>query len=188
MNRSSVWMAAWSVNRTIPICLLGLLVANILLFLFLSYVMEGKASAVQARYIYLQAEERLSQRGGNDAGSDLVLYSRGLEDLKKFRLAIPAKSELSGLVDELFSLADKAGLTINSVQYEPEVKPEQKMLNYTIRYQVTGTYNQVKKMIHLIEQSKRLIAIDELTLGSARKDEAVNLALSLTTFFRTDSL
>ncbi|MBE0502233.1 MAG: type 4a pilus biogenesis protein PilO, partial [Desulfuromonadales bacterium] len=118
----------------------------------------------------------------------VIVYARGVEDLQKFRQAIPDKSELSGLVAELFSLADQAGLKINSVQYSSSKEPEQQLLRYEINYQVTGTYRQIKKMIHLIEQSQRILFIDRLSLGSGRADESVGLSLSLTTFFTMGEL
>ena len=186
MIREPAWKAVWRVNRIIPICLLGILVINVLILLFLNLRMEDKASRIQSEFIRLQAEERRTQTGRDDSASELVIYSRGLEDLQKFRQAIPDKSKLSGLVNELFSLADRAGLTIKSVNYNSDSDPKQKLLEYKITYQVAGNYNQIKKMIHMIEQSDRLIAIDELSLGSARKGESVSLSLVLTTFFRTD--
>ena len=38
----------------------------------------------------------------------------------------------------------------------------------------------------MIEQSGRLITIDELSLDSAKKGKSVSLSLALETFFRTD--
>ena len=186
MIREPVWKAVWKVNRLMPICLAGLFGVNILLLLFLTYSLEEQAAVVQADFIRLQAEERSTQSGRTDSESPVVIYTRGVEDLQKFRQAIPAKSELTGLIDELFALADRSGLRIDSVQYDSENDPDQQLLHYRINYKVTGTYKQIKKMIHMIEQSGRLISIDELSLDSARKSKNVSLSLALKTFFRTD--
>ena len=186
MIREPIWKAVWRVNRIVPLCLVGLVGINIILFAFLTYRLEGQASAIQTEFIRLQAEERRTQSGREDSESPVVIYTRGVADLQKFRQAIPAKSELSGLVDELFSLANRAGLKINSVQYDAKNDPKQELLLYKIKYQVTGTYKQIKKMVHMIEQSGRLITIDELSLDSAKKGKSVSLSLALETFFRTD--
>ena len=185
MIREPVWKAVWRVNRIIPVSLVGLLGLNLLLSLFLTYGLEEKATVIQAEVIRLQADERHTQGGRGDSESPVIIYTRGIEDLQRFRQAMPDKSELSGLVDELFSMADRAGLSIDSVQYNSRKESEQQLLRYVIDYQVTGTYKQIKKMIHLIEQSERIIFIDELSLGSARADKNVSLSLTLTTFFTT---
>lgn len=188
MIREPIWKAVWRVNRIIPLCLVALLILNLGFVFFLTYGPEKKAAFIQAELIRLQAEERKSQRGEGDSQAPVIVYARGVEDLQKFRQAIPDKSELSGLVAELFSLADQAGLKINSVQYSSSKEPEQQLLRYEINYQVTGTYRQIKKMIHLIEQSQRILFIDRLSLGSGRADESVGLSLSLTTFFTMGEL
>ena len=188
MIREPIWKAVWRVNRIIPLGLVGLIVVNVLLFAFLTYRLEVQASTIQTEFIRLQAEERRTQSGREDSESPVVIYTRGVADLQKFRQAIPAKSELSGLVAELFSLASHAGLKINSVQYDSTTDQEHELLHYKINYQVTGTYKQIKKMVHMIEQSGRLITIDKLSLDSAKKGKSVSLSLTLETFFRTDQV
>ena len=186
MIREPVWKAIWRVNRVIPLCLVGLFIFNIIVFLFLTYLLEDKASSKQAEFIRIQAEERRTQGDREDSDSPVVVYTRGNEDLQKFRQAIPLTSELSGLIDELFSLADRAGLKINNVQYNTKTDLEHMLLHYKINYQVTGTYKQIKKMVHLIEQSGRIISIEELSLNGSKEGQSVNLSLSLQTYFRTD--
>ena len=188
MIREPVWKAVWRVNRVIPMSLVGLFGVNLFFVLFMTYGLEDKAAVVQSEVIRLQAEERHTQSGYGDSESPVIIYTRGIEDLQKFRQAIPDQSKLSSLVDELFSLADRAGLSISSVQYNSIKEPEQQLLRYKINYRVVGTYKQIKKMVHLIEQSERIIFIDELSLGGASKDESVSLSLSLTTFFSTEQV
>lgn len=184
MIREPIWRAVWRVNRVVPTALLCLLIGNVAIYLFLAFGLEERVATAQSDYIRLQAEERRNQSGGADSELPLVIYTRGIEDLQKFRQAIPDKQKLSGLVGELFSLADRSGLKIDNVQYVSKKDPQRKLLQYKINYQVTGTYNQLKKMVHMIEQSERLVIIDELSLGSIRKDDRVSLSLTLTTFFR----
>ena len=186
MIREPVWKAVWRVNRVILLCLVGLFSLNIIIFLFLTYLLEDKALSKQAEFIRIQAEERRTQSDREDSDAPVVVYTRGNEDLHKFRQAIPLSSELSGLVDELFSLADRAGLKINSVQYDTKNDPDHMLLHYKINYQVTGTYKQIKKMVHMIEQSGRIISIEELSLNSSKEGQSVSLSLALQTYFRTD--
>jgi Tfp pilus assembly protein PilO len=188
MIREAVWQAVWRVNRIIPIGLVCLLILNLSVFLFLTYSMEKQAAQIQAEVLRLQADERRTQNERSQSESPVILYTQGVGDLQKFRQSIPDKSKLSGLVAELFSLAERAGLSIDSVQYQSKKEPEQQLLRYEINYQVTGSYEQIKKLIHLIEQSDRILFINELSLGSAREGTDVSLPLSLTTFFTTGQI
>lgn len=186
MRREPVWRAAWRVNRALPITLVVAVLLNVALFLFLHVVYEERASAVQKAFISLQAEERHAQGEGSDSELPQLVYTRSLSDLQTFRQAIPVEAELSGLVGELFTLAERAGMSIDRVRYNSTLLEDQDLLQYEIKYDVTGTYRQIKKMVHLIEQSGRIVAIDELSLGSRSTDKSVNMSLTLTTFFRTD--
>ena len=53
-----------------------------------------------------------------------------------------------------------------------------------LKFNVAGDYDQIKRFIHSLEQSTRLIAIKQVGLQSAN-DEGVNLRLNLETYFRT---
>jgi Tfp pilus assembly protein PilO len=183
MIREPIWKAVWKVNRIIPVSLVGLLVFNLIFTFYLTSYLEEKAAIVKSEVIRLQADERQALRGRGNSESPVIIYTRGIADLQKFRQTIPDKAKLSSLVDELFSLADRAGLSLDSVNYNSEKEPEQQLLNYKIDYKVTGTYKQIKKMIHLIEQSDRIIFIDKMSLGSVSSDKSVSLSLTLTTFF-----
>jgi type IV pilus assembly protein PilO len=184
MQRETVWQAAWRANRKLPLLLLGLLLLNLVAYFMPLQWLARDADETQREFIRLQSEERGPGRGGVLTPAEA--YARAVDDLQRFRAAIPDQKELSGLVDELFRLAERSGLTISRVQYSAKADIGQQLLHYEIRFEVSGSYDQVRKLVHAVEQSPRLLTIDALALGGGRSEGNVSLRLQLTTFFRTD--
>lgn len=186
MAREPVWKAVWRVDRKIPVILGVLLITNIGIYLVLTGMFEKKAEQLERRYIIQQSEVRQAEQGGQTTESPLIVYARGTKDLQTFRSQIPSNDKLTGLVDEIFTVARSAGLEIARISYHPKDLTEIRLLQYGLDFNVTGTYNQIKKFTHLIEQSGRLIIIDQMTLNTVKESARVNLKLKLTTYFRAD--
>ena len=86
-------------------------------------------------------------------------------------------------------LAAKNDLDINQVQYSPKLLPDQGLLAYSLEFSVTGSYGEIKHFIFGLEQSPRLISIDQLGLSAAARpgrQRQVALSLRLTTYFRSE--
>jgi len=184
MQRESILQAAWRTNRMVPAVLAGLLLLNLVIYFVPLRLLARQTEALQRDLIKLQSSERSQSRSSHLSPPEA--YAKGVKDMRRFMEAIPDQGELSGLVGEIFKLAENAGLTIDSVRYDSEVIKDLKLLRYKVSFQVGGNYTQVKKLVHLIEQSPRPMAIDELTLDGANKQDSVSMSLKMTTYFRTD--
>ena len=57
-------------------------------------------------------------------------------------------------------------------------------MRFELNFNVSGEYEQVKRFIHSLEQSSRLLAIKQIGLQGA-DDKAVSLRLNLETYFRS---
>ena len=110
MAREALWQAIWRVNRKLPIVLLVLFLLNISSYMVLTWFLEDKAENLERKYISQQSEVRKAEQGGRSAESPLVVYARGTKDLKTFREAIPSKAKLTGLIGEIFTMAETSGL------------------------------------------------------------------------------
>ena len=187
MARETTLQAIWRTNQKVPIVFIGLLLLNCVVFLYLTTFLEQEAKDLELRYINQQSEVRKAEQGGRSAESPLVVYARGVKDLQSFRAAIPLKNELTGLVGEIFTLAESSGLEIDKISYNPKHQEEMRLLQYSLDFVVTGDYNQIKKFTHKIEQSSRFVAIDGMGLNRATKGNVVSLKLKLSTYFRTDA-
>jgi len=186
MAKETILQAIWRINRKLPVILMVLIVGNLLFFLFLTQYLEPEISLLERRFISQQSEVREAEQGGRSAESPLVIYARGIKDLQAFRKAIPSKSDLTGLVGEVFNLAESSGLVIDRISYDPNQMEELALLQYGLNFVVSGNYNQIKKFTHKIEQSKRILSIDQMKLNQGTKEKDIRLSLELTTYFKAD--
>ncbi len=188
MAREAIWQAVWRIDKKGPVALAVLCLLNFIAYFLLTGFVEPQAEDLERKYISQQSEVRKAEQGGRSSESPLVVYARGTSDLQTFRNAIPAKRELTGMIGEIFNLAETSGLKIEKITYHPKHLDTMHLLQYGLDFNVTGSYNQVKKFTHKIEQSDRLLTIDKMALNTGRQGEGVNLVLKLTTFFKAESL
>ncbi|ABA87396.1 type II secretion system protein PulO, putative [Syntrophotalea carbinolica DSM 2380] len=117
-------------------------------------------------------------------GSKEAAYARNARDLRAFHSAIPDQTELPALIEELFSYAAKLNISIERVTYHPYVLEGHGLLQYDLNFQLEGSYDQIKHMIFLLENSHRIIAINKLGFHRrAAGSGNVVLGLDLETYF-----
>jgi type IV pilus assembly protein PilO len=179
MDRESILLIAWRLNRVLPLLVGALLLLNVVAYLALNYLASPRRDVLEKQLADLQADA--------DAKTPAEIYRRGEADLQNFRAVIPLKGEFPALLGEIFSLAGQAGLTIDQISYQPKEEEGQGLLRYGLAFSVHGDYSQVKRFIYSLEQSERLIVIDGLALSGGREsgEAMVELRLQLATFFRT---
>jgi type IV pilus assembly protein PilO len=185
MERESFLRLAWRMNRFFPPLIAGLILLNAAAYLLLGYVVTPQRDALEKELMDLQVRTRQSRLAEAATKTPAAIYRRGEADLLKFRETIPAKNEFPALLGEVFFLADQAGLAIDQVSYQPKEVEGQGLLRYGLAFSVRGNYGQVKRFIHSLEQSERLMIIDGLTLSGGREsgEAKVELRLQLATFF-----
>ena len=186
MTRESLLKAVWRSHRSLVGAVAALILANLLVLVLYQTWLAPRTYALQREF--LQSQERLRdlRRREGTAGTLRSGLDAVEADLKRFREAIPSRLEFTELVGEIFDLAGAAGLVIEAIGYQPEPLPEAGLLQYTLNFSVTGSYEQVKQFIHALEQSERLVGVERIALsGGEPTEDEVNLRLRLTTYFRT---
>ncbi|MBE0596298.1 MAG: type 4a pilus biogenesis protein PilO [Desulfuromonadales bacterium] len=180
--------AAWRVNRPLPLAALLLLLCNLGLFAWIFFGLSPQANDLERRLLDRQALARKSVEEREQILTPRKRYRQIEADLQAFRQAIPARNELTGLLKEIFTLAGNAGLNIERISYDPKQVEENQLLRYGLVFSVGGEYGQIKKFIYLLEQSTRIIAIEEIALSSNDSDAGagVKLNIRLATYFRLD--
>lgn len=184
MNRKPFLMAVWSAHRFILIGLGGLLVLNILLFSLLYF---GVAPALSRSERDLSSLQQQLRR--NNAVAPQQAYEQGTKDYARFRTLLPSLHNFSELIGELYTLANNCNLEISQIGYSQKALPESGILSYALKFSITGTYDELKRFIYGLEESKRLIVIEQVALNAARGEEGaefVTLNLYLTTYFATE--
>lgn len=187
MVRESLWEAIWRINRVLPAVIGILLLLNLAAAGVAIWYVGPQLATLENDFLRAQQNYRDARKSGEVDESPQGLFRRGLADLQTLSAAIPDRTEFTGLISDLFAMAGQSRLDIDRVNYAPApVKGEEELLSYTLSFNVSGDYGQVKKFIYLIEHSPRLVAIEELTLNSSegQRPGQINLGLRLTTYFR----
>jgi type IV pilus assembly protein PilO len=173
----------WGTHRGSLLFLGALLTLNVLLFVALSQFVVPKVVEEETRYLKRQTEVRqLLRNQGGHAETPEQLYVLASQDVSKFEQSIPEYRSFTTLIEELLVLSNRARLNITQISYSSEEVKKSPLLKFKLNFNVAGNYEQVKKFIHSLEQSSRLISIKEISLQSVEGD-AVKLGLSLETLF-----
>ncbi|MHB1397591.1 MAG: type 4a pilus biogenesis protein PilO [Trichloromonadaceae bacterium] len=189
MARESLLVAAWHFNRKYPLIILGLLLLNLTVYFLMVYWVTPWVGGLERRFIEQQAQVRQTQQGLAALATPQTIFRRGQSDLQSFRDQVPLRSEFPALMSDLYLLAREAGLDIERITYDPKIPTEAELLRYGLVFAVAGDYGQVKRFVHSLEQSSRLIAIEEIALSAGENEQgqsSVLLRLRLSTYFKAD--
>lgn len=184
MNRKSLLVAVWSTHRFLLIGLGGLFGLNILLFSLLYFGVAPKLSQTERELALLQQQSRRS-----DMIAPQQAYEQGVKDYARFRTLLPSLRNFSELIGDLYALAEKCNLEISQIGYAQKELSGTSLVAYALKFSLTGTYDELKRFIFGLEESKRLVVIEQMTLNAAKGEEGatlVSLSLSLTTYFSTE--
>ncbi len=188
MSRNSFVEVLWTQNRAAFVLLLVLLLGCCTFWLLQDYKIVPQIIRLRAQQDQLQQQLQQRELQVTTTGMPMSTAERIDKDLRRFRELIPAKQQFSGFIGELFSWAEQAELDIDQVSYQPELVAELGMLGYGLNFSVTGTYEQLKRFIHLLENSSRILIIENIALTGANSpdegDSVVSLQIQLRTYFQ----
>ena len=174
----------WQSHRPALILLGVLLVLNLLFFAVLEQFVAPRVAEQTSRFLTRQAEVRQLLHNQGGANTPEQAYHLAVEDLEKFRQIIPDYQEFTGLIEELLVLSSRAGMNITKIAYNSSQLKESELLQLDLKFNVAGDYDQIKRFIHSLEQSTRLITIKQIGLQGTN-DEGIKLRLDLETYFRS---
>jgi type IV pilus assembly protein PilO len=175
----------WKSHRSLLILLGVLAILNLLTYVALVQFVAPRIAEQESTFLKRQTEvRRLLRNQGGPTNTPEQTYLMAVQDLAKFRQAIPDYREFTGLIEELLVLSSRSHLNITQIGYNSTQLEESALLKFELNFNVAGDYDQIKRFIHSLEQSTRLIAIKQIGLEGA-DDKSVNLRLKLETFFRS---
>lgn len=187
MQLRAFYSQLWMSQRSAILLLTLLIVANLVLLVVLEQWLVPQVADRESSFLRRQAEVRqlLRQHGGEQATPEQQ-YELAYQDLVKFQQSLPEYRDFTALIEELEVLSGRAGLNIAQISYEAKELQPSSMLQVNLSFNVLGSYTQTKKFIHSLEQSVRLITIEQISLRGVN-DDGVNLRLNLETFFWSGS-
>jgi Tfp pilus assembly protein PilO len=185
----------WREKRTLLIALGLLLAANA--FYFLTYgvqyqsrldTLEDRLSAAEQRLELARAERRKAERnleGYRQVERDVNVIFDDYWSTEEARL--------TAMIAEVKRLAVASSMVPASITFDKVVSAAPNARRDTrigatevgMSFMVQGTYEQVRRLVNLMELSQQFVIIDRITLGSADVN-VLTLNLHVKTLFRDD--
>lgn len=178
-------------EKRILLAVLGILLAANALF-FLTYRVQYQARLTELDDRRDQAAARLSQERASRVLAErrLAAYrkiSRDVQDVYNQQWSTEPQ-RLAALIAEVKRLAIASQLIPKSISYnrtQPAAQRRERTAAeiVTINFSVQGNYQQVRRLINLLELSRQFVIIDQISLASSQ-DQSLTLTLQLKTLFR----
>jgi hypothetical protein len=178
-------------EKQILLAVLGvLLAANTVFFFTYRLRYEERLKDLDDRQAQAESKLNLQRTGRIAAEQRVVAYrtiSRDVQDIYTRQWATE-NERLTALISEVKRLAIASELVPKSISYARVVSAGQTSKRtaaeiVTITFSVQGNYQQVRRLINLLELSRQFIIIDQITLASSQ-DQLLTLNLQLKTLFR----
>jgi hypothetical protein len=175
----------WKERRWLLLVLGALLLANLLFFVTYRVRFQQRVEAQDVRLDQTREQLAGARAARTAAERELSVYRQivtTVDTVYDDWWGSP-QDRLAPLLIELRSLAKRSGLVPRSISYsQAEARQESDTSSLTIAFAVAGSYDQIRRLINLLELSDQFVIIDEITLGQA-SDQTLHLNIRLRTLF-----
>jgi type IV pilus assembly protein PilO len=178
MNENII-LLIFNARKKCFIAIFILILANIGLYIFYSAHLEPGLNALQTKW----SEKRLLDASGNPVDTASV-YRHGTADLSAFYERIPRKKEFVAFIGDLFETAANNSLKVGEISYKPAIIKGEKLIAYSIGFDVAGKYAAIKSFISDIEGLRQIAVIDDISLSGKADEEYVEMKVRMTAYFR----
>lgn len=156
----------------------------------LDIVLYIYASAYQTPHLAdLQNEwfEKRRLTSGGVAQDAAAVYRQGMKDLAVWNARIAPKKDFTRFIGDLFETAANNALVVGGVTYKPVLTKQEKLVAFSIGFNVSGKYASVKSFIADLGRLRDIMTIDNISLNNSKlTEETVDMKLQLTTYFRLE--
>ncbi|MDX2478715.1 MAG: type 4a pilus biogenesis protein PilO [Desulfuromusa sp.] len=188
LRKYPIMAAVWEPNSNRIIVIIILLLCVVSAYAGQRWVTEPKLLALRTEQSRLQQHVRQRQMEFANSGVPVSATEQIERNLQQFNRLVPEKANFSVFLGELFDWSQQADLEIHQISYQPEQEQETGFLRYGLSFSVKGSYSQVKEFIHLLENSRRILLIEKISLGGSSTSQAgqppVDLRIELATYFQ----
>jgi len=181
----------WREHRILLAVLGALFVANAIFFFTYRVQYESRLHALDARL--QQAEDDLQRARDKRIAAEqqLASYNKVQSDLETLynRTWATKAQRLTALIEELKRMGATTQLDPNSMSFSQALDKDAQKNGHigtsivTITFSVHGTYQQVRRLINLLELSRQFVIIDQIHLGGFQNG-ILTLDLRLKTVFK----
>lgn len=176
----------WKEKRWLLAILGTLLLANLLFFVTYRVRFQQFVDALDGRLDQTNAQLAQARNARVVAEKELAVYRQNVTAVERIYDGWWATPEqrLAPLLIELRALAKRSGLIPRSISYDQSAqKKDGDTSELAISFAVAGSYDEVRRLINLLELTDQFVIIDEITLGQG-SGSALHLNIRLRTLFR----
>ncbi len=159
--------------RGIVALCLGLIIVD--LFVYALATTRAEARLVHQRERYRDLKKQYA---------DAVLFRKQKEILKGLQSGIPTQKDVPILIRDLVQTAKRLNLAVGAITSDIPQPGSGGLAMLTFSVPVSGTYGGIKRFIHEIETSDRVIGIQDLKLEGEKG--TVKLQMKLVTYIRSE--
>ena len=180
----------WREKRLLLIVLGVLLLANTIFFFTYRVQYESRLEDLDTRLEQSKAQLAEARRARLTAEQQIAAYRKIERDVQQVfdERWSTQDQRLTRLIAEVKRLAEAADLVPPSTSYTRNDARGQQNLSagsteVGINFNVKGTYQQIRRLINMLEMSDQFVIIDGITLSSASGNQ-LSLNLRIKTLFR----
>lgn len=151
--------------------LVVLLIADVLLFALL---VSPYRTRLQEREAQL-AELKKSR-------SEAILFQKQKSELAGLKKGIPTQRDMPLLIKDLVQTARRLNLTVSSITYDIPKRSGKELTMLSFQFPAEGRYPDIKRFIHEVETSDRLVGIQDVKLNE--NEGRVKLDMKLVTYVK----
>jgi hypothetical protein len=172
--------------------ILGLLVAaNVAAAAFIMFPPGGSPEELEQQLASLQAQVATGRKRLTETRDHVAAVEKGRSEGDKFLndYFLERRTAYSTLLAELVAEADEAKIKSKEHTYatEPiEGSDSLSMMSITANYE--GTYQNLMRFIHQIDESPRLLIIEGLIAAPQQGSATLNISMKIDTFVREDTV
>ena len=180
----------WREKRILLIILGFVLLANVLFFLTYRVRYQQRLEDLDSRQTQAQAQLDLAIAHRKAIEAQLAAYAQVRQDIQTIydQRWSTQKQRLSPIIVETQRLAAASQLNPKAYSFSQDVQKDASLAatSVHIAFNVQGTYQQVRRLINLIELSDEFMIIDQLSLTSAAEENSgvISLTIRIKTLFR----
>lgn len=159
------------------ILIILLAVINGIIFVYVSRFQDPQLADLLTKWSDLRRKAAAASRA--DAAT---LYRQAELDLTAIRTHIPQKREFPRVLGDIIEAATTSGVVTSGMNYKPIVLKDEKLLQYQLNMNVSGSYAAIKSFLADLQRTRELLVVDGISIANSdpyEENASLDLHLSL---------
>jgi Tfp pilus assembly protein PilO len=189
LHQRSMATRVFAEHRGIVIPLVALLAVNVLVYAFFIYPLSQRVSTVAERTQAAESELAAARVERAQASGTLTGKARAAEALQTFYTRVLPVSLASAqrlVYPRLELIAREVDLQHVRTTVKLQTDRDLILTRLEIQMSLTGSYRDIRRFIHELEQASEFVVIEKVTLKeeTAEEGDVLNVALELATYYK----